>query len=73
LIKYQQYIVTPNENTMKMKFLIILAVAGMAIAGCSSSKESNGTMDSSAVDSARTDSTMVDTTKKVPDTTKQVN
>ena len=57
---------------MKMKFLIVLAVAGMAIAGCSSSKNANSTLDSPAVDTNKIDSPIVDTTKKVPDTTKKL-
>lgn len=56
---------------MKFKFLIVLAIAGMATVGCSSSKSGNGTMDSSAVDSSRRDSMMRDTTKTPPDTTKK--
>lgn len=56
---------------MKFKFLIVLAIAGMAAVGCSSSKSGNGTMDSSAVDSSRRDSLLKDTTKTPPDTTKK--
>lgn len=56
---------------MKIKFLIVLAIAGMAVVGCSSSKNANSTLDSGAVDTNKVDSPMVDTTKKVPDTTKQ--
>ncbi len=57
---------------MKMKFLIVLAIAGMAVVGCSSSKEANSTMDSPMVDTNKIDSPMVDTTKKMPDTTNKL-
>lgn len=67
-IVYSKYI-NPKEKNMKMNFLIVLAVAGMAIAGCSSSKNANSTVDSPMVDTNKIDSPMVDTTKKIPDTT----
>lgn len=56
---------------MKFKFLIVLAIAGMATVGCSSSKSGNGTMDTSAVDTSKKDTMMRDTTKTPPDTTKK--
>ncbi|RZK57889.1 MAG: hypothetical protein EOO91_09310 [Pedobacter sp.] len=55
-----------------MKFLIVLAIAGMAVVGCSSSKNANSMADSGAMDTNKMDSPMVDTTKTVPDTTNKV-
>jgi hypothetical protein len=59
---------------MKLKFLMILAVAGMAIAGCSASKNADGTTDSMGRDSVMSDTTkkMMDTTRTTPpDTTRK--
>jgi uncharacterized protein YceK len=52
---------------MKLKLLMIVAVAGMAIAGCSSTINTDGATDSTTTDSTAT--MMPDTTKKVTDTT----
>lgn len=59
---------------MKLKFLMIVAVAGMAIAGCSSTKNTDGTTDSTMTDTTMADTAKVmdTTTTMPPDTTKQM-
>lgn len=48
---------------MKIKHLMILAVAGIALAGCNSNRNQDNMEDSSVVDTViRTDSVVVDST-----------
>lgn len=55
---------------MKIKFLIGLLVAGMAITSCSSSKNNTNATDSTRLSNKVDSAGMVDTTRKQPDTTK---
>lgn len=56
---------------MKLKFVMFLAVAGLAIAGCSASKNTDGSADTLVTDTV--DTTVIDTTKTIPpDTTNQM-
>jgi len=48
---------------MKLKFLIVLAAAGLAFAGCNSANQTENMEDSSVMDTMmRMDSVVVDTT-----------